>query len=263
MVDPGNIVKTDDTILTTIVSLDPVYVYFDIDERTMLALERFSQKTGTPVPWKTDTLPRSNASATGLAFGAKVVTQKTSAPRFFGLKTAGLVGGGGALPWKFGMPVALGLADEDAYPHNGTINFADNVVNRQTGTLRVRGEFDNPTKLLQSGMFCRVRVPIGGAHDAVLVADKALSTDQSRKYLFVLDSNNKASQRDVKVGALHGSLRVVEGVGRDERVVVEGLQRVKAGSEVAPKLTDMIQTKGTREPVVVTNQAGGEKSSTK
>ena len=235
-------------------SLDPVYVYFDIDERTMLRLERLSQKTKIPVPWKPSG-PRRTTDAVVAGIGKSAVEP-------VGVSAIGL-SAGPSFTRKIGLPVALGLADEDDFEHHGIMNFADNVVNRQTGTLRVRGEFENPDRLLKSGMFCRVQVPIGTPHKAILVADSAISTDQERKYLYVLDSDNKVSQRDIHIGALHGKLREVEGVAVDERVVIEGLQRVKSGGEVTPKEKDMVAEKGTREPVLQTSSGGGAKSSTK
>lgn len=251
MVDPGNVMVSDNTVLTTVVSLDPVYVYFDIDERTMLHLERLSQKTKIPLPWKS-IKPRREGIGAVASIGGKPTVERPGVPK------SG-VGASSWLPRKPGLPVAISLADEEGYGRNGVMNFADNVVNQKTGTLRVRGEFDNPDHLLSAGMFCRVQVPIGTAHPAILVADAALGSDQGRKFLYVLNSEDEVSQRDVKVGALHGQLRVVEGVAIDERVVVSGLQRVKSGIKVAPKLKDMTEEKGTREPPLVTNQADAKR----
>ncbi len=191
VVDPGNVVVGDATVLTTVVSLDPIYVYFDIDERTMLRLERLSQETRMPVPWK-PTRTRKPKDGIVAAIGKSEPLERP------GIPAAGLIAGG-YLPFKLGMPVAIGLADEEGFTHQGVMNFADNVVNRSTGTLRVRGEFANPDLLLSPGMFCRVQVPVGSAHEAVLVDDKALGSDQERKYLFVLNDQNETIRRDVKV----------------------------------------------------------------
>jgi RND family efflux transporter MFP subunit len=266
LVDPGNIVLSDNvgganaTILTTVVSLDPVYVYFDIDERTMLRLERLGREKNIPVPWKTVGGSRAEKGAVAGMGKAPALDRR------YGTASAGIVSGG-LFPRKLGMPVAVGLADEpsDEFRHQGVINFVDNVVNRQTGTLRLRGEFDNPDRLLKAGMYCRVAVPIGTPHPAILVAEKALGTDQGRKYVYVVDGDDVVSQRDVKVGALHDGLRVVEGVGVHERVVVEGLQRVKPKLKVTAKLDEMPKDNAAKELQLVNNppRDNGAKSSAK
>jgi RND family efflux transporter MFP subunit len=193
MIDPGNLVKADDTALTTIVSLDPIYVYFDVDERTLLKVRRLMQQR-------------------------KVVSYRQGAT----------------------LPVYLGLSDEGGFPHEGTINFADNQVDPMTGTLKVRGEFPNPGNLLSPGLFARVKLPIGTPHNAVLVAERALGTEQGQRYLYVINDKNEVVYRKVRLGSLQGGLRVVEdGVALGERVVVNGLQRVRPGSKVEAKLVDM------------------------
>jgi RND family efflux transporter MFP subunit len=278
LVDPGNVVVSDNsaganaTVLTTLVSLDPVYVYFDIDERTMLRLERLSREKRLPVPWKVTVRARSekgavavvgkrealDGPAAGLVTGGAAPRTPATPDALDarpGVPAAGLVSGGG-LPSKLGLPVAIGLSDEDEladpYPHKGVMNFADNVVNRQTGTLRIRGEFDNADRLLTPGMFCRVQVPIGTPHSAILVADKALGTDQGRKYVYVVDDDGVVSQRDVKVGALHDGRRVIEeGLRLHERVVIDGLQRVKPKIKVTATQTDMPREKAATDMQLV------------
>src|SRR6516225_2968623 len=134
-VDPGNLVKADDTTLTTIVSLDPMYVYFDVDERTLLLIRHWMRE--------------------GKIQG---VDEK-------------------------GMEVKMGLADEEGFPHKGTIDFMDNKLDPGTGTLRLRGVFPNPRPhLLYPGLFVRLRIQIGNKHPAVLVAERALGTDQGQKF---------------------------------------------------------------------------------
>jgi RND family efflux transporter MFP subunit len=196
-VDPGNLVKADDTILTSVVSLDPIYVYYDVDERTLLRIRRLV-KEGKIQP-----------------------------------------AGGGQLP------IALGLSDEDDFPHPGVINFVDNRVDPMTGTLRVRGVFPNPpqaslsgstTRLLSPGMFARVRLPIGGPHKALLIPEKALGTDQGQKYVYVVNGQNVVEYHRVKIGSLKDGLRVIdEGLQPGERVIVDGLQRARPGQKVEPK----------------------------
>jgi RND family efflux transporter MFP subunit len=199
----GNLVTQDQTKLTTVVSVDPMYVYVDVDERTMLHVQTLIRE-------------------------GKV---KASSEEEY--------------------PLYLGLANEEGHPHKGTINFVDNRVNPSTGTLRVRGVFANPmikgSRVLSPGLFARVRIPIGDPHPAILVSDRALGTDQGQKFLYVVNDKNEVVYRRVKVGALHGGLReVTEGLKPGERVIVNGLQRVRPGVTVNPKAGEMIPAAGTK-----------------
>lgn len=187
----GNLVNADSTLLTTVVSQDPMYVYFDVDELTFLNVTR------------------------------KMLAEKSDAIQ----------------AKKF--PVLMELGDEDDFPHAGHLNFANNVVTSSTGTLTVRGEFANPAaesgrRLLRPGMFVRVRLPLGKPHDAVLINERALLSDQGRKYLLVVDDKNIVQYRPVKVGASEdGGYRVIEsGLAAGETVVVSGLQLVRPKMEV-------------------------------
>jgi RND family efflux transporter MFP subunit len=136
--------------------------------------------------------------------------------------------------------VALGLANEAGFPHQGVINFVDNQVNPKTGTLRLRGVFPNKNELLSPGLFARVRVPIGRPHAALLVSERALDTDQGKKIVYVVDAENKVVVRPVREGALHDGLReITDGLKPGERVIVNGLQLVRPGVTVEPKLVDM------------------------
>ena len=138
------------------------------------------------------------------------------------------------------ISVWLGLSNEDGFPHHGIINFVDNQVDPRTGTLMVRGVFPNDERALSPGLMSRVRVPIGEPHPALLVSDRAVESDQGQKILYVLNDKNEVMARPVKLGDLHGGLRVVEsGLKAGERVVVNGLQRVRPGVVVDPKLADM------------------------
>ena len=190
MIDPGNLVKADDTILTTIVALEPTYAYFDVDERTLLR-QLLSQ------------------GALETARNGKV-------------------------------PILIGLSDEDGYPHPGTVNFVDNRVDPNTGTMWMRGIFVKPSRTLAPGMFIRVRFPVSEPHRATLVAEQAISTDQGQKFVYVIGEGNKAEYRQVQVGRLHDGLRVIkDGLKPGEHVVVSGLQRVRANTEVIPKEVPM------------------------
>jgi RND family efflux transporter MFP subunit len=181
------------------------------------------------------------------------------------------------------MPVRVGLVDEvdekgnPLFPHEGTINFVDNRVDPNSGTLRLRGVFPNPpskfgpNRIFSPGMFVRVRIPIGNSHPAVLVAERVLGTDQGQSYVYVVkDQVNDEGQvehrveyRPVKVGPLHEGLKVVEGVNEGERVIVSGLQRVRAGKRVIPTLVDMpVQSAASKSPqVTAPGQATGSRPS--
>ena len=185
MIDPGNLVKADDTALTTIVALDPMYAFFDIDERVMQRLVR----TG-----------KLKAAADGKA------------------------------------KVLLGLADEKGFPHAGTINFIDNQVDMPTGTLRLRGLFPNPDRILSPGMFVRILVPVDDPRPSLLVSEQALGSDQGMKYLYVVNDEDEVVRRDVEVGSLNDGLRVIRsGLKQGERVVLSGLQRMRPGMKVTAK----------------------------
>jgi RND family efflux transporter MFP subunit len=141
-------------------------------------------------------------------------------------------------------PVALGLASDEGFPHQGTIDFEDNQVNPRTGTLRVRGVFPNKDEMLSPGLFARVRVPIGRAHRALLVTDRAIDSDQGQKVVYVVNAKNEVVSRPVRLGALHYGLReITEGLNPGERVIVSGLQQVRPGVTVEPKLVDMPSSK--------------------
>src|SRR5262249_17980920 len=143
-------------------------------------------------------------------------------------------------PRDGGYPVSLGLANEAGHPHRGTINFGDNQVNPKTGTIRGRGVFPNKEGTLLPGFLGRVRVPIGRPHKAILVTDRALDTDQGQKILYVLNEKNEVISRPVRLGALHDGLReITAGLKPGERVIVNGLQMVRPGITVEPKLVDM------------------------
>jgi RND family efflux transporter MFP subunit len=143
-------------------------------------------------------------------------------------------------PRDGGYPVSLGLANEEGYPHQGTINFVDNQVNPKTGTIRSRGMFPNKQDHLLPGFFARVRVPIGRAHKALLVSDRAIDSDQGQKVLYVVNDKNEVVTHPVRIGALHHGLReITDGLKPGERVIVNGLQQVRPGNTVEPKLVEM------------------------
>src|SRR5882724_4693776 len=192
----GNLIQSGDqaggTLLTTIVSVDPIYAYFDVDENTVLRVIRLIRD--------------------GKADSAR----------------------------DGGLPVALALANEEGFPHQGTINFVDNQLNAKTGTIRLRGVFRNEDQLLTPGLFARVRVPIGRSHPSLLVTERALDNDQGQRIVYVVDDKNEITARPVKIGALHDGLReITDGLQSGERVVVSGLALIRPGIKVEPKLVGM------------------------
>jgi RND family efflux transporter MFP subunit len=130
-------------------------------------------------------------------------------------------------------PVRIGLADERGFPREGFMDFVDNQVDRGTGTIVGRAIVPNPDLALVPGLFARLQLPGSAQYRAILVPDEAIASDQSQKYVFVVDGENKAKYRPVKIGPLVDGLRVVrEGVTAADWVVVAGLQRVRPGLPV-------------------------------
>lgn len=135
-----------------------------------------------------------------------------------------------------GMKVLLRLIDEKDFTHEGTVDFVDNVIDRSSGTIRGRAQIPNPKGLFTPGMFARVRVPGSVPYEALLVPDVAIASEQVRKYVMVVGADNKATQKYVTLGQLSGNLRIVkDGLAPDERVVVNGLARIRPGVTVAPQ----------------------------
>jgi RND family efflux transporter MFP subunit len=133
----------------------------------------------------------------------------------------------------------LGLATEEGFPHVGEIDYAGNRVDPDTGTVELRAIFPNPDRVLLPGLFARVRLPFTRGQ-AIVVPDAAMATDQGGRYVLVVDANNVVQQRRVRVGALTGTLRVIEdGVTPDDWVVVNGIQRARPGSTVKPTRTTL------------------------
>src|SRR6185436_13432368 len=143
-----------------------------------------------------------------------------------------------------GLPVALALANEEGFPHRGTINFVDNQLNAKTGTIRLRGVFRNEDQLLTPGLFARVRVPIGRPHPSLLVTERALDNDQGQRIVYVVNDKNEVNARPVTTGAVHDGLReIVEGMKHGEHVVLSELAQNQPGMKVEPKLVNMPRAK--------------------
>ncbi|MBI1916453.1 MAG: efflux RND transporter periplasmic adaptor subunit [Planctomycetes bacterium] len=225
-VDPGNLVKADDTLLTTLHKLHPMYALFDVDERTVLKLSDLERK---------GTIKR-------LRDGS--------------------------------VEVELGLASEEDYPHKGKIDFASAFLDSSTGTRAVRGVFDNQNHVLMPGLFVRIRLPVGEPHSATLIEERALGTDQGRKFVYALKKEKvteekdgqpvertlyKAVYRPVTPGTLSNGKRVVQdGLALDELVIVSGLQRVQADHEVIPMIRGKLRARveGGEPAGTVTTDAG-------
>ncbi len=131
--------------------------------------------------------------------------------------------------------VHMGLADETGFPHEGTVDFVDNQLNPQTGSIRMRAVFDNPKGEFTPGLFTRIQLAGGAAYSAVLTPERAIGTDQSKKFVFVIGPDNAAQSRQLQLGTLIDGMRVVTaGLKAGELVVVDGLQRVRPGAPVQP-----------------------------
>ena len=133
------------------------------------------------------------------------------------------------------LPVRLKLIDEDAYTHEGKIDFVDNAIDRSSGTIRGRAQFTNADGRLTPGMFGRIQIATSAPVEAMLVPDTAIGTEQVRKFVYVLDANNVATPKYVTLGQLVDGLRVVNGLKADDTVIVNGLMRVRPGAKVTPE----------------------------
>jgi RND family efflux transporter MFP subunit len=190
LVTSGNFVADGQTLLTTLVSLDPIYVSFDGDEQVFLKYTKLAHSRG----------------------GRD----------------------------QTGDPVQVGLADEGGYPHHGVMVFVDNALDPATGTIRSRALLDNHEHVFTPGLFARVKLEGTGQHSAVLINDSAVGTDQTVRYVLVVGADNRVLYRPVQLGPLIDGLRVVQsGLAAGETIVVNGLQRVRPGSQVAPQRVAM------------------------
>jgi len=191
----GNLVNASggEMLLTTITSVDPMYVYFDVDERALLRYRKDYRK------------------------GPK---EGDAEPPLKDLK----------------IPVYVALEGEEGYPHKGMLDFADNQVNPSTGTIQVRGVLPNSTHILDAGMRARVRIPVTDPHKSLMITERAVGTDQGRRFVYVVNDQNVAERRDVKLGRMSDGLQVVqEGMKPEDWIVVNGIQRVRDGAKVEPK----------------------------
>jgi multidrug efflux system membrane fusion protein len=189
-VDPGNLITggpSSATLLTLIVSIDPIHFIFDGSEADFIHYIRLAKS------------------------GARPSSRDVQ------------------------NPVAVRLADETDYKHEGRMNFVDNVVNPKTGTIRGRAVFDNKDGLLTPGFFGRLRL-FGGEHEALLIPDSAIASDQSRKIVFTVADDGTVGTKLIELGPIVDGLRVIRsGLAATDRIVIDGLQRARPGSKVKPE----------------------------
>ncbi len=152
--------------------------------------------------------------------------------------------GQGASSNHTALPVEIGLTGEEGYPHQGKVDFLDNQLSPGTGTIRMRALLDNAQRQFTPGLFARVRLPGSAEFKATLVDDKAVLTDQDRKYVYIVDKEGKAQRRDITPGRLADGLRIVrQGLNPGDKVIVEGLQKVfMPGMPVNAKTVAMTAT---------------------
>jgi multidrug efflux system membrane fusion protein len=196
LVTAGNLVQAGPpagAVLTTVVSVDSMYLYFDSDEQTYLRYASRARSSGG-TNWRTARLP-----------------------------------------------VYLGLANESGFPHEGRLDFVDNQVDPKSGTIRTRAVFSNRSRALTPGLFARVKLVGTEKMNATLVRDAAIGTDQDRKFVLVVGPGDTLAYRPIVPGRLTDGLRIVtSGLKPGERIVVNGLMRVRPGMKVAPTLAPMV-----------------------
>ena len=173
--------------MTTIVSLNPIYLYFDIDERTFIKYQKLARK-------------ENQSSLEGVR-----------------------------------DPVLAELVTERSFKRKGFVDFVDNRIDRQTATMRIRAVFPNPNGTLLPGMFARVRFPGSERHTAILIPGEAVGRDQAREFVYVINKDNIANRRKIKLGPNACGLRIVrKGLNGNERVVIKGIQMARPGHKVEP-----------------------------
>ncbi|HEV3415618.1 MAG TPA: efflux RND transporter periplasmic adaptor subunit, partial [Pirellulales bacterium] len=200
MLTEGNLVNAggSDPVLTTIVSVNPIALYFSVDEP---ALQKFLKV-------------------------AQDARQKSAGPDNRPLR-------------ERNIKIRFGLETDDGYPHEATLDFANNEIDSTTGTIEVRAEVQNPNGLFAPGYRVRVRVPVGAPYDAILVPETAINTDQDQKYLLTVDSKGIVKRCDVRLGRLlDNGMQVVNDpklpLAKDTQIIVEGMQRARINYPVEP-----------------------------
>ncbi|RDS84383.1 efflux RND transporter periplasmic adaptor subunit [Dyella psychrodurans] len=176
MLTVGNLAQADQSVLASVVSQDPVYVYFQPDEQTYLRYAALARKGQRP---------------------------------------------------HSANPVRVGLANDTGFPYSGTVDFVNNQVDSTTGTINLRAVVPNPNRVFIPGLFARVQLEGSAEFKAMLVDDKAIMTDQDRKYVYVVGPKNEALRKDITLGGFADGLRIVEsGLAPNDKVIVAGMQKI-------------------------------------
>jgi RND family efflux transporter MFP subunit len=210
LISAGNLVQADQSILTTIVSLDPIDFYFDVDERRLLNFADTARRQGKD-----------------------------------------LQQGGG------GVDVAVTISDANAKPFKGKLDFAENRIDNESGTIRVRARFANPDLVLQPGLFGRIQVEASNVYKAILVPDEAIGSDQNERVVFVVAADGKVSTKPVRPGPrLYGYRVIREGLDGTETIIVNGLMRARPGSKITPQMTELPQERQDTAPETAGAESG-------
>jgi RND family efflux transporter MFP subunit len=205
LISVGNLISggsADSTILTNIVTLEPLHCYWDVSEQALL--------------------------------------------KYLRLNKAGLRQSSRVTP----TPVRVALLDETEFAHAGRTDFLENQLDALTGTLRVRAILDNAELDLLPGVFVRIQVPASEQHRAILIPDRAISADQSERFVYVVGPANMVTQRRILPGRLYEGLRIVTGgLDGSEAIIVDGLQRVRSGAPVNPQWITLTLAAKERPPI--------------
>ena len=225
-VDVGNLVgEGGATVLTEVTHYDPIYAYFNLNERDLLRVMALIREKASSRGLNPDDLDSDDIE----------------------------------------VPLYLGLANDEGYPHQGRYDYADSAVDPETGTLQLRGTFENASKppSLLPGLFARIRMPIGQRADMPLVSERAIGNDQRGAYVMVVNADNLVERRSVETGQRIDGLIVVEdGLQEGDRVVVKGVQRARPGRKVDPESVDMAELTTSARSKAAQQEAGSERSST-
>jgi membrane fusion protein, multidrug efflux system len=193
----GNLIQADQSVLTTIVTLNPIDFYFDVDERRLLNFARTARGRGDDLQ----------------------------------------LGGGG-------VEVKVTIVDSNEKPFVGKLDFAENRIDKETGTMRLRAQFDNPKFILQPGLFGRVEVEASNTYKATLVPDEAIGSDQNVRVVYVVGADGTVSTKPVRLGTRVYGYRIIhQGLDGSETIIVNGLMRARPGSKVTPQMIKLPQTR--------------------
>jgi multidrug efflux system membrane fusion protein len=201
----GNLIQADQSVLTTIVTLNPIDFYFDVDERRLLNFARTARGRGDDLQ----------------------------------------LGGGG-------VDVKVTIVDSNEKPFVGKLDFAENRIDKETGTMRLRARFDNPQFILQPGLFGRVEVEASNKYKATLVPDEAIGSDQNVRVVYVVGADGTVSTKPVRLGTRVYGYRIIhEGLDGSESIIVNGLMRARPGSKVTPQMIELPPTRESAVPDAV------------